>query len=561
MVHARCCGKDRKGDACRNKGLGESKFCKFHEHMTDYTDEMLANLELCKGCNKMYFFGGETKTCENCKNRGKENKIKKKETVVLCEKEGCKYKKSAENKYCGKHQLCVFVDETKEQGKKMCRNYVRGCRARLDLEYPFSNCGDCLAKEREHDASRRDVVVEKNADNANSETRFCTTCYKELTMEHFVGEVSEVTKTCNVCREKCKIQDAKRDREHRNELARKNEAKPENILKKAEWREENYEKVAKTWMDSRQRKMENLGMEEYLKQGAESAKLWREKHPEKMAETNENKKNSREQNFNIYKRTAEYKNLEFGLTFEDFVNIAETGCYYCGELRERGFNGIDRADSGKGYILENCVSCCEMCNFMKGSTSDQVFIKRVEHILTFQGKIQGRTFPECFANHNASSYEHYRHRASTKGMDFEITKEDYILLIAGDCFMCGKQKSEEHTNGIDRMDNNKGYIQGNINSCCYECNIMKKNYDYDEIMRKFVLIYEMHKNDDFESAVPDENNRGIVANKNKRTKGELDELRMARMEKQRESLKDRYNDEEYKWQRARELAELRKLNK
>jgi hypothetical protein len=380
-------------------------------------------------------------------------------------------------------------------------------------------------------------------------------------MEHFVGEVSEVTKTCDVCREKCKIQDAKRDREHRNELARKNEAKPENILKKAEWREENYEKVAKTWMDSRQRKMENLGMEEYLKQGAESAKLWREKHPEKMAENNESNRNSREYNYSVYKKSARFKNLEFALTFEDYMKIAETGCYYCGELREKGFNGIDRADSGKGYILENCVSCCEMCNFMKGSTSDQVFIKRIEHILTFQGKIEGRNFPDCFANHYAASYEQYRHRASTKGIDFEITKEDYILLIAGDCFICGKQKSEQHTNGIDRMDNNKGYIQGNINSCCCECNIMKKNYDYDEIMRKFVLIYEMHKNDDFESALSDENNRGIVANKNTRTKSELDELRMARMENQRESLKDRYNDEEYKWQRARELAERRKLNK
>ena len=529
--------------------------------MTDYTDEMLANLELCKGCNKMYFFGGETKTCENCKNRGKENKIKKKETIVLCEKEGCKYKKSAENKYCGKHQLCVFEDETKEQGKKMCRNYVRGCRARLDLEYPFSNCGDCLAKEREHDASRRDVVVEKNADNANSETRFCTTCYKELTMEHFVGEVSDVTKTCDVCREKCKIQDAKRDREHRNELARKNEAKPENILKKAEWREENYEKVAKTWMDSRQRKMENLGMEEYLKQGAESAKLWREKHPEKMAETNENKKNSREQNFNIYKRTAEYKNLEFGLTFEDFVNIAETGCYYCGELRERGFNGIDRADSGKGYILENCVSCCEMCNFMKGSTSDQVFIKRVEHILTFQGKIQGRTFPECFANHNSRSYMDYMRRANRKGLDFLITQDDFDEMMKNMCYICGKKPQDNHCNGVDRVNNDLGYISGNVKTCCGECNYMKREFDYDILMEKFKLIYENHKEDAYLTTDVNEVQINNIGRTNKKTKQQIANEAILRKETNKKTLYDRYNDEEYKWQRARELAEQRKLNK
>ena len=32
-------------------------------------------------------------------------------------------------------------------------------------------------------------------------------------------------------------------------------------------------------------------------------------------------------------------------------------------------------DSNIGYILDNCVSCCTMCNFMKGSLELEPFFK------------------------------------------------------------------------------------------------------------------------------------------------------------------------------------------
>jgi hypothetical protein len=47
-------------------------------------------------------------------------------------------------------------------------------------------------------------------------------------------------------------------------------------------------------------------------------------------------------------------------------------CYYCGELSK----GIDRLDSTKGYEVENCVSCCEQCNYMKLDYTQEEFIKK-----------------------------------------------------------------------------------------------------------------------------------------------------------------------------------------
>ena len=75
-------------------------------------------------------------------------------------------------------------------------------------------------------------------------------------MDSFQGLHGE-TKTCSECREANKRADEKRDAEHVKELARKNAEKPERKAVKLAWKEANYEKVAKYWMDSRMRLIEN----------------------------------------------------------------------------------------------------------------------------------------------------------------------------------------------------------------------------------------------------------------------------------------------------------------
>ena len=144
MERKRCLSKNRHGDDCTFRCLGDTSFCKFHQYMTSYSKEMLAKLELCNGCKKMYYFANEQRTCENCRERAKSNKVKKKETIILCSKEGCKFKKSNDNDYCGKHQICLFEDETNELNKKLCYNYIRGCRTQLKTDYGFSRCPECL---------------------------------------------------------------------------------------------------------------------------------------------------------------------------------------------------------------------------------------------------------------------------------------------------------------------------------------------------------------------------------------------------------------------------------
>ena len=56
-------------------------------------------------------------------------------------------------------------------------------------------------------------------------------------------------------------------------------------------------------------------------------------------------------------------------------------------------------------------------------------------------------------------------------------------------------------------------------------------------------------------------NKNIVKNDNKKTDDEIKEAARLRKQKQREKLKEKYGDEEYKKMRAKEIAENRKKKK
>lgn len=93
-----------------------------------------------------------------------------------------------------------------------------------------------------------------------------------------------------------------------------------------------------------------------------------------------------------YKRGAKKRGLDYSLSTEEFDKLVIGICYYCGDsltntIKGQGktsgdfkYTGIDRVDSTKGYILDNCVPCCWMCNNMKNTTDKDVFINHIKKI-------------------------------------------------------------------------------------------------------------------------------------------------------------------------------------
>jgi len=77
-----------------------------------------------------------------------------------------------------------------------------------------------------------------------------------------------------------------------------------------------------------------------------------------------------------YKQGAQSRGYDWDLPDEDFFRLIVLDCFYCGappsctliaspNSGEFTYNGLDRRDNSKGYVLENVVTCCKICNHAK----------------------------------------------------------------------------------------------------------------------------------------------------------------------------------------------------
>jgi 5-methylcytosine-specific restriction endonuclease McrA len=82
----------------------------------------------------------------------------------------------------------------------------------------------------------------------------------------------------------------------------------------------------------------------------------------------------------IYQRSAKKKGLEFALSDAEFERLTNANCTYCDQPTTRTHrNGIDRVDSTRGYVADNCATCCGQCNIAKKKLARDQF---VEHACT-----------------------------------------------------------------------------------------------------------------------------------------------------------------------------------
>lgn len=95
--------------------------------------------------------------------------------------------------------------------------------------------------------------------------------------------------------------------------------------------------------------------------------------------------------FSNYKFSANKRGYVFEIDYNYFKKLISDKCFYCGSINsnkisEKGrskynndkyilyYNGIDRMDNSLGYTIENCVSCCSICNMAKKSMPFDKFI-------------------------------------------------------------------------------------------------------------------------------------------------------------------------------------------
>src|SRR6185436_5078570 len=108
-----------------------------------------------------------------------------------------------------------------------------------------------------------------------------------------------------------------------------------------------------------------------------------------------------------------------------------------------------------------------------------------------------------------ASWNCYKRNAHNRNIDWQLTKEEFQSIIFKNCHYCGtspsikynvfgwtrrkkvvseqaKQRQENGLvliNGIDRVDNKKGYSLDNCVACCKHCNVGKLNQTKEEFLQ------------------------------------------------------------------------------
>lgn len=93
---------------------------------------------------------------------------------------------------------------------------------------------------------------------------------------------------------------------------------------------------------------------------------YREKNPERDKRYATKYSTTLERRFSNLKASAKRRTLEMRLTFEEYCKFVNNPCFYCqnllGDTTKATGGGLDRWDNDKGYINDNVVPCCPICN-------------------------------------------------------------------------------------------------------------------------------------------------------------------------------------------------------
>jgi hypothetical protein len=110
----------------------------------------------------------------------------------------------------------------------------------------------------------------------------------------------------------------------------------------------------------------------------------------------------------------------------------------------------------------------------------------------------GRFDDEFLASKN-NLYLIYRINAKNRGITFSLEFEEFIKLTQEKCYYCNQKPSRYFKsatgrkgifyNGLDRVDNTKGYDLNNVVSCCKYCNFAKADLTQKEFFQWLKKCY------------------------------------------------------------------------
>lgn len=99
-------------------------------------------------------------------------------------------------------------------------------------------------------------------------------------------------------------------------------------------------------------------------------------------------------------------------------------------------------------------------------------------------------------------FRRYKKSARKRGHSFSLTVDRFRELVTSPCLICGVKPSQRYRhdsspyyktpfiyNGIDRLNNHRGYVEGNVAPCCSECNYAKGSRSLEQLLLYIYRAY------------------------------------------------------------------------
>lgn len=168
---------------------------------------------------------------------------------------------------------------------------------------------------------------------------------------------------------------------------------------------------------------------------------------------------------------------------------------YCGKhirqlIRDNEIDNIKYCDIDRGCFnkIISGTKCEECKNIEKVKVSKDIESLRQKYNITIDKNPY--ILDKLQEDKTISISELWRalqKNAYSRTLLFTLAENYFEQLIIKPCYYCGFV-SNTRLNGIDRMNNNKGYILSNCISCCKMCNIIKNVQHPNEFLDKINII-------------------------------------------------------------------------
>jgi hypothetical protein len=97
-------------------------------------------------------------------------------------------------------------------------------------------------------------------------------------------------------------------------------------------------------------------------------------------------------------------------------------------------------------------------------------------------------------------FRKYSASAERRGYEFDLTLDEFVTISEQPCCYCGSTPTETRDrhgkwyrkwphNGVDRVDNAKGYVLQNVVPCCPSCNFAKRQQTVSDFLSWAKRIY------------------------------------------------------------------------